>query len=112
MKSQQRKIPIGDADGESNDFLVPEWLRGKRQNWIATGILWAAAATIYWLDPGITPDTGDLVVGGVFAALALYSLTMAFVDAPPSPGRGPRLPLVVGMVTAPRPRAAPCPPSV
>ncbi len=71
---------MNDTNGESNDSLFPEWLRGTRQNRIAAGLLWVAAATIYWVDMGSASDTGDLAVAGGFTALALYYFAMAFVD--------------------------------
>jgi len=71
---------VSDTNGEPNDSLLPEWLRGKRQAWIMTALLWIVAATIYWVDMESASDTGDLAVAGVFTALALYYLVMAFAD--------------------------------
>jgi formate hydrogenlyase subunit 4 len=53
------------------------------------GILWAAAATIYWLEAGSLSQTGDIVVGVIFAGLALFCLARGLVGSSFSEDQAP-----------------------
>lgn len=67
----------------SPESSVPsEWLQGPRQNQITAGLLWAAAALVYWLDTESITETGDLVVGVIFAGLGLFYLARGLVGGP------------------------------
>ncbi|MCS3665648.1 hypothetical protein GGP65_003292 [Salinibacter ruber] len=69
------------TDIESGDSVLPGWFEGERQNLIIAGLLWAAAATIYWLGAGSLAETGDLAVGALFVVLAVYNFARAaFAD--------------------------------
>ena len=72
------------TDIESGDSVLPGWFEGERQNLIVAGLLWAAAATIYWLGVESLAETGDLAVGTVFGALALYNFARAAFADPSS----------------------------
>jgi hypothetical protein len=62
--------------------VLPGSFEGERQNLVVAGLLWAAAGTIYWRGAGGLAETGDLAVGAVFAALALYHFARAaFADS-------------------------------
>ena len=72
---------MNDTGRKSDGSILPGWLEGQRQNLVMTGILWAAATAIYWLFAEGLADTGDLAVGAVFGALALYNFARAaFAD--------------------------------
>lgn len=73
-----------DTGRKSNGSFLPDWPEGQRRNLIITGILWAAAATIYWLGVENLAETGDLAVGAVFVALALYNFARAAFADPSS----------------------------
>lgn len=68
---------MNGTDSGSGGSFLPRWIEGERQNLVVTGILWFAAATIYWLGVESLGETGDLAVGAVFLALALYYFGMA-----------------------------------
>jgi hypothetical protein len=72
---------MDDTDSTSNTSFLPGWPSGQRRSLVVTGILWAAAAAIYWLGTESLAGTGDLAVTAVFGALALYYAAMAvFAD--------------------------------
>lgn len=72
---------MDDTDSTSNTSFLPGWPSGQRRSLVVTGILWAAAAAIYWLGTESLAGTGDLAVTAVFGALALYYVAMAvFAD--------------------------------
>ncbi|MFB6278192.1 MAG: hypothetical protein ABEK75_01680 [Salinibacter sp.] len=68
---------MSDTGSTSNTSFLPGWPSGQRRSLVVTGILWAAAAAIYWLGTESLAETGDLAVTAVFGALALYYFAMA-----------------------------------
>ena len=71
---------MNDTDNSSDGVLFPDWLRGSRRSRIAAAVLWAAAAAIYWLGMESVPAIDDIIVVGIFTALALFYLVRAVTD--------------------------------